>query len=157
MNISEIQTWVDERIDTLIATDTGVANLAAIIGELIVKLKVPPDWSGATEAREVLYEGYRTIVGVVNRKRKKQEESHDADRQLVLPTFTRLQRSYSIQRDGQDVIVAIEKMTRTEALAKRNQLAVMRDGLTAHVKDWDTYIAKTWASPEVRIYNGSKK
>lgn len=148
MNIPEIQTWVDIRIDELLAA-TGVAKLPDIIQELIEKLKIPPAWEGGTEAREVLYEGYRTIVGSVNRKRKKQEESPDADRQLVLAGFKRLQRSYSIQRNGEDIIVASTKMTRAEWGTKRAQLAAMKNGLGEHIEEIDKYVMQTWPDQQL--------
>lgn len=97
----------------------------------------------AEEIVVAAHEGYRQIVGAVIRSRPINRDK-STDPQLVLPGYKHLQKSYSIERDGAEAIVATRSMTKDELLSKRAQLVAMQEGLGAHIEEIDRFIAKTW-------------
>jgi hypothetical protein len=78
------------------------------------------------------------VRGVLQRHRA-QEAELDIDRQEVLPGFKRLQRRYSIERDGEQTVVELERMTVIEGRAKAHELREMAKGCLAHAEELDDY------------------
>ena len=65
----------------------------------------------------------------------------DTDPQLLLPGFTRMQRVYLVNREGQQVGVPVEHLTREEIQAKCAELLAMSDGCLEHVRELRRYLA----------------
>lgn len=63
----------------------------------------------------------------------------EADRQLVLPGFARLQQYYLVGRDSEQVAVRIDLLTREEIRAKHAELLAMAAGLMKHVEEFERY------------------
>ena len=82
------------------------------------------------------YEAVRAAVGKYIRSQRLGEGDADADRQTVLPGYERLQRHYSVDRDGEQALVPLELLTRSEALSKLQELERMRAGLEIHLNEF---------------------
>lgn len=77
----------------------------------------------------------RTVQKVAQRYRGTED-----DRQLLLPGYDCVQVYYSIVRNGEQHIVAIEQMTVAEVYAKIDELQKMRDGLERHIDELKQYL-----------------
>jgi hypothetical protein len=74
---------------------------------------------------------------VLNRYKLKPEI--EADRQLVLPGFARLQQYYLVARDSEQVAVRVDLLSREEVRAKYAELLAMAMGLMKHVEEFERY------------------
>lgn len=79
-------------------------------------------------------------------KHYKCELTKEADPQLVLPGYERLQRAYSILRDGEDVIVPIDALTDEKVELKAAELEAMAAGALKHADELRRYRRKRKAS-----------
>jgi hypothetical protein len=96
------------------------------------------------------YEHVRDTTREVLRRRKKGET--DLDRQIAIPGFPLLQRSYSIQRGDEQLAVLLEQMTDEEIDVKADELARMGEGCIAHgaeLREWKRRRAEAKATRAV--------
>lgn len=63
----------------------------------------------------------------------------EADRQLVLPGYERLQEYYLVTRDDQQIAVHVDSLTHQEVEDKIAELAAMAQGCRDHVKELRRY------------------
>jgi len=67
--------------------------------------------------------------------------TNDADPQLLLPGFKRLLKAYLIDRRGEQIVVAIERMTSGELTDKADELDAMAVGCQEHARELRRYLA----------------
>lgn len=67
--------------------------------------------------------------------------TEETDVQLVLTGFERIQRAYSIERNGQPAVVPIELCTNEELLEKAAEQLGMAKGLQRHARELRAYVA----------------
>lgn len=77
-------------------------------------------------ARAHVNEIVRRVVGKYDARPMK------ADEQLILPGFTHLQKSYTIHRDGVNLLVPVDLLLPEELLARADEYEAMADGCKAH-------------------------
>jgi hypothetical protein len=144
MQLAELKSKINETINEQLKAN-GSVQLAWIVNRLVLECDFPEEEHDEQSMRMLAArEGFRNIVGVVNRERKGEEAAADADEQMILPGFDRLQQAYSIVRRKEEWIVGIDKMSLSELLAKRSQLVKMMKGIGEHVREIDTYIRQRW-------------
>jgi hypothetical protein len=85
------------------------------------------------------YEHVRESVRKVTR-RYKTELRTDADMQIVMEGFERLQVAYSVDQDGDQFIVPTVRCTRSQMVAKSRELQRMMDGCAQHLREMLRYI-----------------
>lgn len=77
--------------------------------------------------------------------RYKASESVEGDPQLALPGFSRLQKAYLIERNGEQVIVPIDQMTPDELLERAAEYERMAAGCQEHAREIKRYVADSAA------------
>jgi hypothetical protein len=85
------------------------------------------------------YEHIRDTVREVLRGRKADEGSPEPSQADLFPGLARVQLSYTINRDGEQTVVPLEKMTDAEIIAKENELMAMATGALAHARELKAY------------------
>jgi hypothetical protein len=144
MQLAELKAQINETIEDQLRAN-GAVQLAWIVNKLVQECDFAEEEHEEQSMRLLAArEGFRNIVGVVNRERRGQETDPEAPEQFVLPGFDRLQRAYSIVRRKEEWIVGIDKMSLAELLAKRSQLVKMRQGIGEHIREIDAYIRQRW-------------
>lgn len=81
------------------------------------------------------------LVESFHRARKASELNQD-DQQLVLPGYSRLQRAYLVDRDGETCSVPVHLVTDEEFAAKISEMEAMRDGLQQHIDEIRAYMER---------------
>lgn len=61
------------------------------------------------------------------------------DRQILLDGFEYLQRAYTVQRDGETVLVPVDRMTDDELEGRALELEEIARGTVAHAKEMRAY------------------
>jgi hypothetical protein len=144
MQLAELRAKINRMIEEQLKAN-GAVRLAWIVNALVQESDFPDEEHEEQSMRLLAArEGFRNIVGVVNRERKGEEAAAEADDQMILPGFDRLQQAYSIVRRKEEWIVGIDKMSLAELLAKRSQLVRMMKGIGEHVREIDKYIRQRW-------------
>jgi hypothetical protein len=77
-----------------------------------------------------------------NRYKLKPESEARPDPQMLLPGFERLQRYYSIERDGDHRLVPIDELTPEEQSAKVAELRAMGRGCFEHADELERYTGR---------------
>lgn len=85
------------------------------------------------------------IAQVAKRCCGRYEPSTVRDEQLVMPGFEHVQRGYSNERNGENVIVPIDEMTDAEIESKAREYERMAAGCIAHAKELRNYVLKRGA------------
>jgi hypothetical protein len=85
------------------------------------------------------YEHVRDTVREVFRLRKGNEAESEAQADLF-PGYTHVQRSYTISRDGEQMVVRLEQMTADEIRSKASELRGFAMGAMAHARELDEYL-----------------
>jgi len=80
----------------------------------------------------------------LNRFRAKAEV--EADKQLVLEGFERLQKRYLITEDGEQVAIRVQDMTSAQRKLKANELRTMGAGCYQHADELERYDAQATAA-----------
>jgi hypothetical protein len=146
MLIGELKGKINRMIEAQLKAN-GAVSLAWVVNALIGQCDFAEDERIEQPMRVLAArEGFRSIVGAVNRDRKDKEGEDEPEDTPLFPGFERLQLAYSIERQREEWIVEIERMSVPELKAKREQLVRMRTGLTLHIEEIDRYIARRQAS-----------
>ena len=85
------------------------------------------------------YEHVRSTVGDVLRARKAGEGTEQPAQADLFPGYEKLQRNYTIKRDGEQTVVPLEKMTDEEIEQKAGELVSFADGALAHARELKAY------------------
>lgn len=87
------------------------------------------------------YEHVHRTVREVLRSRRSDEERPEPAHADLFPGFKRLQRSYTIPRGDEQVVVRLEQMTPEEIRAKARELRSMATGAMAHAQELEDYMS----------------
>jgi hypothetical protein len=89
------------------------------------------------------YNAREHIRGEVRRQlnRYKLKPEVQADRQLVLPGFLRLQEYYLVARDDEHVAIRIDSLSDEESRAKYAELLAMAAGVLEHAREFARYFS----------------
>lgn len=71
----------------------------------------------------------KRVVGKFDPKRSK------ADDQLILPGFAHMQKAYTVQRDGMQLLVPVHLLTDEELDARASEYEAMAHGLRDHARE----------------------
>ena len=82
--------------------------------------------------------------------RYKAQAAPEADAQLVMDGFERLQKRYLIEEDGEHVAVRVQDLTPTQRLAKAAELRAMGDGCYQHAQELERYNESVTREPLYR-------
>jgi len=136
----EVAELIEERVST-----TGVAAKSWIVKEMVDR---HDDLRGRDRAlaKLCMYGHIDTTVRRVLQNEHKKDTAIEADRQLVLPGHKRLQLRYSVERDGDQMVIALEDMTVPEGRAKSKELREMAKGCLAHAEELDDYFDRRAAA-----------
>ena len=85
------------------------------------------------------YEHVRDTVREVLRGRKADEGAPEPSQAELFPGYERLQRSYTLSRDKEQIVVPLEKMTDSEIDEKASELTAMATGAMAHARELRAY------------------
>jgi hypothetical protein len=85
--------------------------------------------------------GVHYLVRKVLQYRKKQETGAEPEQEDLFPGYTRLQRSYTIERNGEQVLVHLEHMTLEEGKTKAKELRSFAAGAMRHADEMDDYFS----------------
>jgi hypothetical protein len=101
-----------------------------------------PDLSG-DDADFFAYNAREHVRGEVRRQlnRYKLKPEVQADRQLVLPGFLRLQEYYLVARGEEHVAVRINSLSEEESRAKYAELIAMAAGVLEHAREFQRYFS----------------
>lgn len=91
-----------------------------------------PDWH-----IQCAYEGVKNAVREAVRRYEPSEA--ESDPQIIMQGFERLQKAYSVQRDGQHKVIPIDYLTDAEIDAKVDELECMAAGCTKHAEELKRY------------------
>lgn len=127
----EIHALIDEKIAT------GVAVRADWVAAGILEMK-----NRISGEDEPFYRvcAYRDIVRIAKRVIGKFETTDTTPEQLVLPGFKHLCKAYPMNRDGDVVLVPVDRCDVAELLARADQLDDMAAGCRAHANEIRTYV-----------------
>jgi hypothetical protein len=131
----EVQALIEGRLERHEIVDPIV-----VVQELLAQWDPLPEHS---DSEKYLLCSHLTIRGEVSswiRRYRAYEEDEEQERQILLPGHKRLQEAYVTKRDGRQLVIPIEKMTREECEAKIEQLGSMRSGLTEHIEEFLRYV-----------------
>ncbi|HEX9606403.1 MAG TPA: hypothetical protein VF962_04160 [Gemmatimonadaceae bacterium] len=144
MEQAELRREVVELIDDRVSS-TGVAAKSWIVKEMVDR---HDDLRGRDRAMAKLcmYGHIATTVRLVLQDQHRKEEAVEGERQLLLPGHKRLQLRYSVDRDGEQMIVSLEEMTVSEGRAKSKELRAMAKGNLAHADELDDYFDRRAAA-----------
>ena len=81
--------------------------------------------------------------------RDKASADNGGDPQLILPGFDYLQKRYTFERDGEQVVVSIEHATLADLRARAEELDRMAVGCQRHAREIRRYVDDAQASAEV--------
>ena len=86
------------------------------------------------------YEHVRATVRKVLSNRRADEGAPESTQAELFPGYERLQRSYTIDRGGEQMVVRLEQMTAGEIREKALELRAMATGAIAHARELDAYL-----------------
>lgn len=79
-------------------------------------------------------------------RRYKPDASVEADAQITLPGFDRLQKAYLVERDEDHVVVPTSQLVREEIVAKISELRIMGAGCFKHADELERYLNERFAA-----------
>ena len=134
---SDLKQEIEHEIEGLRAGHSPVLNPDWITKAVLNR---HPDLSGG-DADFFAYNAREHVRGEVRRQlnRYKLKPELEADRQLVLPGFARLQDTTSCYARSEHVAVHIDSMTPGESRAKYSELQAMAAGVLEHAKEFRRY------------------
>lgn len=136
-SMQDLEREIDERIDTL--KTAGRATIAASwLAQSIIEGHAQIEGADTDFYRCCAYRAVREAVRrAVNRYAP--AASVEADPQIVLPGFERLQAYYLTARRGDQTMVHVDAMTDAELEAKSVELRAMGAGCFQHAQELDRY------------------
>jgi len=134
---SDLRVEIEQQIEELRAEHSPVLNPDWITKAILNR---HPDLSGG-DADFFAYNAREYVRGEVRRQlnRYKLKPELEADRQLVLPGFARLQEYYLVLRENEHVAIHIDRMTPEESRTKYAELQAMAAGVLEHAKEFRRY------------------
>lgn len=140
MKQSDLDREVREVMDELLV-DGSPATVVWVVQGVMDRHR---DISGQDEnfARLCAYEHVRrtTLTEIRNRKQN-DEESQSVSQGELFPGYERVQKSYVISRDGEQMVVRLEQMTEAEGRTKIGELRSMASGALDHARELEDYFA----------------
>lgn len=85
------------------------------------------------------------LVGAAIRARKDVESDPEVPEQMVLAGYERLQKFYSVVRDGEQTLVPNDQLSPREVEQKKAEFRRNIDGLSLHLDEFTTYHEKRLA------------
>lgn len=140
MRQADLDREVSEVIDELLF-DGSPASVAWVVQGVMGRHK---DITGQDEnfARLCAYEHVRrTVLTELRNRKRADDESGQVEQGELFPGYVRVQKSYVISRDGEQMVVRLDLMTEAEVRAKVGELRRMAEGALDHARELEDYLA----------------
>jgi hypothetical protein len=135
--VIELTKMVNSTIDDIIARGDVVTKAWAIAA--IIQKHPRPAGADADYWTAVEQIAVDAMVRNALRLRRQAEEKATPD-QPTLPGFERLQRSYSVVRDGEQCLVPIDQLTAEEGRSKVAYLRALAEANVKHARELENYL-----------------
>lgn len=122
----------------------GLPTSASFIAlEIVERHPFPAGWEGADRdfAKLCVHGHVRNEVHNVLRAMRNQQDEGAGSEQLVMEGFSRLQRVYIIEHDGDYKCCAIDALSDNQLLAKAEEYDAMAHGCAEHANEIRRYVA----------------
>ncbi|KAB2671119.1 hypothetical protein F9K77_14290 [Ochrobactrum sp. LMG 5442] len=136
---------IKQEVAAFISNKVGaqqIVNIDFVIHEIMAS---KPQFEGE-DAEFYLWLAHRELKEIVKSCVAKYNAKENASRQISLPGFEYLQVAYPVQRDGDSLLVPIDRMTEAEINERAEEYEVMGKGCFKHASELRGYASKRNAS-----------
>lgn len=140
---SGLRRLVDETIDAILLLGQPITKTWAV--HAVRKHMQRPTGDSAWYWLECEALAVDALVAAAIRARRDIEAGAEAPEQIVMPGYERLQKFYSVMREGEQTLVPIDQLSELEVESKKAEFQRNIRGLSIHLDEFADYHRKRLA------------